>query len=94
MPGSKLYLVRPSWDADTAVVIMRESLMLSKSVELVPDCLPPTNLTQDTFVHSDFVSKSIELLSAFSVDVCSGSLCDAQNASESCACSSVPDTCA
>ena len=93
-PGSELFIIRPTVESNMAqnlVVRSREPLLPVKTLTMVTRCLPPANVSHESFLHFDFVTKSLELISATFVDnVCGGSLCDGQSGKEPCACTKAP----
>ena len=66
------------------VVRSREPLLLVKTTT-VTRCLPPANVSIESFVHLDIVIKSLKLVFAIFVDnVCGGSLCYGMSGKELC----------
>ena len=94
-PGEDVLLVMPRQEGQVVqspVINVRDPVLpIGTNLSIAVAVPPPSKVSQASYNFFDFVSKSVYIICATTIDnTCKGSLCDGQTGKDACACVAAP----
>ncbi len=90
-PGDDVWIVMPRVSSflapQTPEIFTKEPLVpCCDTYETVAHILPPADVLNENYQHFDFVTNTLTVAASIQENVCTGSFCDGQTETSSCAC--------